>query len=238
MVVPMPNDDSASRVAMVCGVGPGLGTALCDAFVAKGLVVAALSRGSLPECQARADVTAYPCDITDPAQVDRTVATIEAELGGIDVVVHNAAAFSSAPFVETTLADFDRALAVTARGGFLVAQRVLPHMLDRGRGTLLFSGATASTRGSANFAALATSKFALRGLAQSLAREFGSRGIHVAHIVIDGVIWCDWTRRRFDIEQARSLDAAALANLYVDLYSQSETVWTHELDVRPASERF
>jgi len=225
-------------VAVVCGVSEGLGEAICRAFARRGFKVVPISRTEKPVAALGSGVVTYACDITCPAEVERTVAKIHDEVGPIDVLVHNAGAFSYAPFLEANLEDFDRAWAVSARSAFVLAQRILPGMLARGRGTLLFSGATASLRGSPKFAALASSKFALRGLAQSLAREFGPLGIHVAHVVIDGVIWCDWTRERFQVDRDRCVDPDALAETFVSLHQQPSSVWTFELDVRPAGERF
>ncbi len=225
-------------VAVVAGASQGLGSALCRAFAAQGLQVVALARNPEPDETWGPDVLPMRCDITQPEQVTDTLAKVERARGPIEVLVHNAAAFSHGPFLQVELADFEQAWATSARGAFVLAQAVLPAMLQRGRGTLLFGGATASRRGSSKFASLAASKFALRGLAQSLAREFGPQGVHVAHVVLDGVIWCDWTQERFAVVEDRSLDADAIAEAYVQLHAQRRRAWTHELDLRPAGESF
>lgn len=225
-------------VALICGVSEGLGTALCRAFSDRGLRVAGLSRHADVLAEEGIPMEPFTVDITDPQAVGRVVDEIEASLGGIDVVVHNAAAFSLSPFLEASLEDFERAWQVGTRAAFVLAQRVLPPMVARGRGTLLFTGATASLRGRSRFSALASSKFATRGLAQSLAREFGPQGIHVVHIVVDGVIWCRWTRERFGVEREHCLDPAELAALYVHLHDQPRSTWVHEFDVRPQGETF
>lgn len=222
-------------VALVLGVSEGLGSALVRAFRADGLDVAGLSRRTPDPCL---PMRGFRCDCTDPAAVDATVAEIEANMGPVDVLVHNAAAFSHGAFFDAPLEAFCTAWESAAKAAFVCAQRVLPGMVERGRGTVLFAGATASTRGSSKFAALASSKFALRGLAQSLAREFGPRGIHVGHVLVDGVIWCAWTRARFNVAESESLDPVAVAETFVWLHRQPRRAWTHELDLRPQGERF
>lgn len=224
--------------AVVFGASGGLGQSLCRTFAGRGFSVAAVSRSPDPQPSDHPSIRAFACDVTDAGRVDEAISKIERDLGPIDTVVHGVGAFSRAPFLEATPEDFDRAWAVSAKGAFLLSQRVLPGMLERGRGTLLLCGATASLRGGPEFAALASSKFALRGLAQSLAREFGPRGVHVAHVVIDGIIWCPWTRERFNVRRKNCLDPDALAAAFADLQAQPSSVWTHELDLRPAGERF
>ncbi len=226
------------KVAAVFGASEGLGTSLCETFATRGFRVAAVCRTPDTALGNTPNIRPYACDITDPARLDATITAIEADLGPVDTAIHNAAAFSQGPFLETRLEDFGRAWAVAGRGAFIVAQRVVPGMVERGAGTLLFSGATASRRGSAKFAALAASKFALRGLAQSLAREFGPKGVHVAHVVIDGVLWCSWTRQRFELQRDKCLDPAIVAAAYADLQAQDPSAWSHEIDLRPAGETF
>jgi len=153
------------------------------------------------------------------------------------VLVHNAAGFVMKPFAETTLAEFENAWRAANLSAFVVSQTVLPHMVARGTGTLIFSGATAALRGGAKFAAFASAKFAQRGLAQSLAREYGPQGIHVAHVVIDGMIDAATTDRLAGTGSQR-MDPVAIARAYLYLADQHPSAWTHELDLRPSSERF
>jgi len=178
-------------------------------------------------------------DAGDGASVASAFARAKAELGAPEVFVYNAGAFHRGSIVDTTPEEFERCLRVNCTGAFLAAQQVLPDMLEQGRGTILLTGATASLRGSANFACLAVGKFGLRALAQSMARELGPRGIHVAHVVIDGQIDTPGLRATAPeraIETLLSPDA--IAETYWQLHGQHPTCWTLELDLRPCAERF
>lgn len=235
-----------TQIAAVFGVGPGLGAAVARRFAREGHTVALLARGEagLREVQAeiqqqggRAEV--FPADAGSADSVAAAFARIRAELGPPEVLVYNAGAFAMGGILELEPAVFESAWRINCLGGFLCAREVLPAMLERGRGTLLFSGATASLRGGARFAGLAVGKFGLRALAQSLAREVGPRGIHVAHVVIDGQI--DTPRVRGMApgrERATMLSPEDLAEQYWQLHRQPPSVWTQELDVRPATEKF
>ena len=224
-----------SETVIVAGVGPGLGLAVAKRFAAAGARVAMLARR--PEALqgfAAADperLKPYACDLTDPAAVTATFAAVAADLGVPDCVVFNAGAFVRAPIAEIAPADFERCWRVGAFSGFLVGQAAAKAMLPRGRGTILFTGATASLRGGANFANLASPKFALRALVQSLAREVMPQGIHVAHIIIDGGIGED------DDRDAR-LRPDAIAETYYALHTQHRSAWSQEVDLRPWVERF
>jgi NAD(P)-dependent dehydrogenase (short-subunit alcohol dehydrogenase family) len=235
-----------SPVACVVGVGPGLGAAVARRFARGGHAVALLARGrdKLDPVEAElraagAQTLAVSADATDAACVAAAFDRVESELGPVEVLVYNAGAFRMGGVVELSPADFEAAWRANCMGGFLAAHRVAPGMIARRRGTLLFTGATASLRGSARFSALAVGKFGLRALAQSLARELGPQGIHVAHVVIDGQIDTPALRAR-DPGRAAStlLSPDALAETYWHLHGQDPTVWTQELDVRPATEKF
>ncbi len=228
------------------GVGPGLGAAVARRFAREGYAVALLARSEagLREVQAtltqtggRAEV--FPADAADAGSVSAAFSRVREELGPPEVLVYNAGAFQMGGILELDPAAFESAWRVNCLGGFLCAREVLPAMLERGRGTLLFSGATASLRGSARFAGLAVGKFGLRALAQSVAREFGPRGIHAAHIIIDGQI--DTARVRSMVpgrDAASMLAPDAIAESYWQLHQQHPSTWTQELDLRPASEKF
>lgn len=220
--------------ALVAGAGPGLGLSLARAFAAEGLRVALLARnaGRL-HAMTGSDPALVPmvCDVTDPAQVTETVAQVESDLGPLAVAVFNAGAFAPGSILKTTPDEFERCWRVGAFAGFLVGQAAARSMVSRGRGTLFFTGATASLRGAARFANLASPKFALRALAQSMARELGPQGLHVAHVIIDGGIG-----RAGDPDT--QLDPDAIAALYVALHRQPRSAWTHEADLRPWSEKF
>ncbi len=231
------------QVAVVAGVGPGLGAALCRTLARSGYAVVALARTEeftqgLAQELHRSGGSLLPvkCDVADGASVDAAFAQIYRDIGAASVYIHNASRLVAMPSLELASADFTDAWRVTCLGALLCAQKVIPGMLQEGRGTLLFTGATGALRGGAGFAAFASAKFALRGLTQSLAREFGPRGIHVAHVVIDGLIWSGSVRRGVPEEQC--LMPAAIADCYLQLIGQDRSAWTQELDLRPDVEKF
>lgn len=233
----MPNDN---RPAIVAGVGGGLGAALCRALAATGRPVAALARTAPSDLQEELGperLMALACDVTDADQVAAAVDQAEARWGPPGAYVHNAAGFLQAPFAETPPADFEALWRVTCLGAVHGARRVLPAMAQGG-GALVLVGATASRKGGAGFAAFASAKFALRGLAQSLAREYGPRGVHVAHLVIDGVIRGERAREAFGLEDDQCLRPEAIAETCLHLIGQDPSAWTHELDIRPDREPF
>jgi NAD(P)-dependent dehydrogenase (short-subunit alcohol dehydrogenase family) len=225
------------KVAAVVGVGPGLGAALARRFAREGYAVGlfARSESSLRPVQQEIEKSGgraalYPADATDEASLGAAFARLRAELGAPGVCIYNASAFTMAGLLELTPERFESAWRVSCLGGFLMAREAVPAMLERGRGTLLFTGATAALRGGARFAGFAVGKFGLRALAQSLARELGPQGIHVAHVVIDGVIGTG--------RDATTLDPNAIAETYWQLHRQDPSAWTQELDLRPATEKF
>jgi NAD(P)-dependent dehydrogenase (short-subunit alcohol dehydrogenase family) len=237
---------SAPKVAVVVGVGPGLGRALAVRFARGGLHVALVARreDSLTETQGEIDragghARSYLADAGDEDSVRMTFERIHAELGPTEVLLYNAGAFELGGLLELSASTVERVWRTNCLGGFFAAQAVVPGMLANHRGTVIFSGATASLRGSARFAAIAIGKAGLRALAQSMAREFGPQGIHVAHVVIDGQIDSPRVRARFpDRDQTTMLDPAAIAETYWSLYSQDASAWTHEIDLRPSVEKF
>jgi NAD(P)-dependent dehydrogenase (short-subunit alcohol dehydrogenase family) len=163
---------------------------------------------------------------------------MEATGGAPSVVLYNAHRLELRSSAETPLDVFEDVWRVNCFGAYVVASRALPRMLERGDGTLIFTGATASTRGGKRTAAFASSKFALRGLAQSLARELGPRGIHVAHVVLDGLVWSSQTRARFSPEEKNCMAPEDVASVLVSLVVQRRSAWTNELDIRPWVEKF
>jgi NAD(P)-dependent dehydrogenase (short-subunit alcohol dehydrogenase family) len=156
------------------------------------------------------------------------------------VLVYNAGAFQMGSVLQLSPADLERTWRVNCLGGLITAQAVLPKMVERGRGTILFTGATAALRGSAQFASLAVGKFGLRALAQSMARELGPRGIHVAHVIIDGGVDTPRVRAMVAGRQVAPalLSPAAIAETYWHLHTQDPSAWTHEIDLRPSVEKF
>lgn len=235
---------SENGVAIVVGVGPGLGLALVEAFAGAGLDVAMSARNAdkleamRPDI-AGAKVKAYPADTSDPAGVEQLFDDVERDLGDITVAMFNAGAFQMGGVLDITPDDFERCWRVGAYGGFLVGQQAAKRMAPRGEGSILFTGATAALRGSANFVNLAAPKFALRALSQSMARELGPKGIHVAHIIVDGGIESEASRQSADERVPDSqLKPADIAAGYLYLHQQPRSAWTQELDMRPWVEKF
>ena len=234
------------KVAAVLGVGPGLGAAIAWRFASEGFAVGLMARREQSLSTVREEIEgaggetlAIPADAADAASVASAFKEVRNGLGDPEVFVYNAGAFQMGGILEVSPDQFDECFRANCSGAFYGAQQVLPAMVERGRGTILLTGATAALRGSANFAALATGKFGLRALAQSMAREFGPQGIHVAHTIIDGQI--DTPRLREaqpDREENTTLFPEAIAEAYWQLYSQDPTAWTLELDLRPAVESF
>jgi NAD(P)-dependent dehydrogenase (short-subunit alcohol dehydrogenase family) len=230
-------------VAVVAGAGPGLGRALAQRFVQGGLRVALLARDprKLNTLAASIGPNALPiaCDLTEPAAVGAAFAQVDRELGSLQCVIFNAGAFRRGGILEIAAQDFLDCWKIGCFAGFLVGQQAARRMVDRAGGSILFTGATASLRGSARFANLASPKFALRALAQSMARELGPRGVHVAHVVIDGQIRAPGVEEQ-DASRApdSKLEPAAIAESYWQLHQQPRSAWTLELDLRPWVEKF
>ncbi len=237
---------SQSKVAVVLGVGPGLGAAVAHRFAREGFVVGLMARSSEQLTQIQSEIEqaggkalSVTVDATDAASVKAAFEQVRSQFGSPEVFVYNAGAFKMAGILELTPDQFESSWKVNCFGAFLAVQQVLPAMVERGRGTILLTGATAAVRGSAKFAALAVGKFGLRALAQSLAREFGSQGIHVAHIIIDGMINTPRVRAMASEREEHTLvSPEAIAQTYWQLYQQDATAWTLELDLRPAVEKF
>lgn len=233
-------------VTAIVGVGPGLSAALAARFAAEGHALALLSRSEQhrsPVIAALADggrrVQGFACDAGDPASVKTAFTGIGDALGPPHVLIYNAGSFAAGGILDMQPKRFEAAWRANCYGGFLAAREVLPAMLEAGAGTILFTGATAALRGGAGFAGLAVGKFGLRALSQSLAREFAPRGIHVAHVVIDGQIGGPKNRRGQPERAEESfLAPEAIAETYWQLHNQPRSVWTQELDLRPHVEKF
>ncbi|HEX4326085.1 MAG TPA: SDR family NAD(P)-dependent oxidoreductase [Burkholderiales bacterium] len=227
---------------LVTGIAAGFGVSIAAEFAAAGYDVLGLARSSQAPAhavqlvaQAGGRYTHLACDITRPAEAAEV---LRPHAGRIDVLVHNAAMLLIKDFAETTADEFEQVWRVCSLGAFVAGQIVLPQMAARGSGTVIFSGATAGRRGAAKFAAFASAKFALRGLAQSLAREYGPKGVHVAHVVLDGLIDEAQTDQRFGPAPSGRMEPQALARAYLGLATQHPSAWTHELDLRPFAGRF
>ena len=226
---------TGSEVAVVVGVGPGLGNAQVRRFADAGMRVAAVSRAGrgLGAGEHRERVRGYACDATVEDQVAAMVAQVASDLGPPDLVVFNVGTWDRGGILDISAALFERAWRTGCLAGFLVGKAAAGAMLPRGRGTIIFTGATGSIRGGAGFAAFAVPKFGLRALAQSMAREFAPRGLHVAHVIVDGMI-----DREGGAGSETVLAPSAIAESYYQLHRQARSAWTHEIDLRPAGERF
>jgi len=227
------------KTALIVGAGEGLSASLAKLFARESIRVALAARntGKLGALCKETGATAYACDATSLDDVTRLFAAVDRDSGAPDIVVYNASGRTRGALVDLVPADVSKAIAVSAFGGFLVAQQAARRMLPNKHGAILFTGASASVKGYPQSAAFAMGKFALRGLAQSLARELSPQGIHVAHFVIDGGIR---SARRVDpADQPDStLDPDAIAANYFNVLCQPRSAWTWEMEIRPWVEKF
>ena len=225
--------------ALIVGSGSGLSASLARLFAREGFKVALAARNTekLASLCSSTGATAFACDATDAGQVAQLFQNVERKMGDPDVVIYNASARSRGPFISLVASEVEQAIKTSAFGGFLVAQEAAKRMLPKGHGAILFTGASASVKGYAQSAPFAMGKFALRGLAQSMAREFAPLGIHVAHFIIDGAI-----RNPGRTEPAENpdsmLDPDAIAANYLHVLRQSRSAWTWEMELRPWVEKF
>src|SRR3954469_11828797 len=223
-------------LAVIVGAGSGLSASLARPCAAAGMRVALAARNvqKLAEVKKETGASVHACDVTEASQVERLFAELEAP----EFVVYNPSYRVRGPFLELDREEVKKTIMITAYGGFLVAQAAAKRMLARGRGSLFFTGASASTKGYAESAPFAMGKFALRGLAQSLARELGPKNIHVAHFVIDGGIGRANDPRAASRGQDGMLNPDAIAETYMATYRQHRSAWSFEVDLRPWVEKF
>lgn len=245
-----PLQKAPKGACLVVGVGEGVGGAIARAFAAEGYAVCVTRRArNLEQLEAFADeiraeggvVHAFGCDARSEEETIALFDRIEAEVGPLEAVVFNIGANVRFPIVDTTTRVFTKVWEMACFAGFLAVREAARVMTPRGRGTILITGATASVRGREGFAAFAAAKHGLRAVAQSAARELGPKGIHVAHIVVDGAIDGTFTRANRDnvedlLEADRILKPEVIARNYVWLHDQQRSAWTHELDLRPWTE--
>jgi len=243
----MGNCVATQQSVVILGVGPGLGAAAARRFAAAGYAVAIAARTAekldpivAAIGKAGGKAIALTADATNEAEVTELVARTERELGPLGVAIYNASGRVVKSVLELTGAEVEEAWRRSCLGGFFLGREAAKRMVTRESGTILFTGATSAMRGSANFAAFAIGKFGLRALSQSMARELGPKGIHVAHVNIDGPINTGAQAARLAAERAPDglLEPEAIAESYYQLHMQHRSAWTQELDVRPWVEKF
>jgi NAD(P)-dependent dehydrogenase (short-subunit alcohol dehydrogenase family) len=234
-----------NKVAVVAGVGPGIGARFVETFAQAGYSVVALARNadSLEQIRAGLGVTAEGCvfwttNITDPEQVKGVFLRVRNELGPVNLLICNAGGGAKrGSFLDISPQEFLKNLHGQAFGPFLCAKEAIPDMLAHGGGTIAYIGATSSVKGYAQSSAFATGKFALRALAQCNAREFGPQGIHVFHVIIDGSIDSIPLGEDREVKPGR-LDSRAIARVVAQAVAQPRDTWMHEFDIRPSVEKF
>lgn len=234
-----------TKTALIVGAGDATGGAIARRFAREGYTTCVTRRDAdkLAPLIERIETEggrarAFGSDARKEDEVEKLFATIEAEVGPLEVVVFNIGANVMFPIRDTTTRVFTKVWEMACLAGFLNGREAARVMVPRQRGTILFTGATASVRGSAGFSAFSSAKFGLRSLAQSMARELGRENIHVAHVVIDGAIDTEWIRENFPAAYAKKdqdgiLSPDAIAEAYWNLHAQHRSAWTHELDLRP-----
>jgi len=231
-----------TRTALIVGAGSGISASFARLLHREGyrLILAARSVDDLAGLIAETEAEAIKCDATRQDQVLALFNAVDRQFGRLDVALYNASSRLRGPFVELEPAEVENALMVSAFGGFLVAQAAARRMLKQGSGAILFTGASASVKGYARSAPFAMGKFALRGLAQSMARELHPHNIHIAHFIIDGGVR-DEARGRVEKPgepEDSMLDPDAIAATYLAVVNQSRSAWTWEVELRPWVEKF
>jgi NAD(P)-dependent dehydrogenase (short-subunit alcohol dehydrogenase family) len=244
----------AQKVAILVGAGDAIGAAVAQRF-AKGGYTVCICRRDAAKSQKLVDeltssglkIHAFSVDARQEAEVQALFAKVEKEIGPIEVCLFNAGSNVNKPLIETTEKLFFKAWELACYAGFLVGREAARVMVPRGRGTILFTGATASLRGGKGFAAFASAKFGLRAVAQAMARELGSKNIHVVHLIIDAAIDSEAIHARLkaasgieakDIAPDTLTKTSSIAEAYWFAHQQSKDGWTHELDLRPAVEKW
>jgi NAD(P)-dependent dehydrogenase (short-subunit alcohol dehydrogenase family) len=239
-----------ANIALIAGAGEGLGAAIARRFAQSGFLTVLVARSLERLEHIASDIEkhggrgiAYCADLSEEQAVSKLFDDVEAQIGPVSVAVFNAGASYRASILDTPAESFEQIWRLGCYAGFLVGREAARHMVPRGRGTIIFTGATASLRGAAQFAAFAAAKGALRQVAQSMARELGPRGIHVASVIIDGIIDTPRARERFPERVTQVGDHGLLkpdeiAEAYFQLHSQPRSAWSAEIDLRPAVERF
>ena len=233
------------KTLLVAGAGQGLGKSVAMRFAREGYAVALAARNKEPLSNLAREIgaSAFPMDLSSESDVATLFGDVETKLGPIEAVAFVAATRVQGPFAELSAADFEKVWRQSCLSGFLVGREAARAMLPRARGSVIFTGASGSTRGRAHFAAFAAAKGGLRFMAQSMARELGPKGIHVATVLIDGAIgsermWRDHRERMEQLGADGALHPDAIAETYWQIHSQPRSAWTHEVDLRPWKEPF
>ena len=228
------------KICLITGVGPGTGAALTRRFAAGGYRVAMLARNAERLSRLETEIAgakAFPCDVSDPRQVDAAAAAIERDLGSPDVVIHNAVGGAFGSFLDVDPAVLNQNFQTNTMGLLYLAKRLVPAMIARGSGALVATGNTSALRGRAGFAGFAPTKAAQRILAEAIARDAGPKGVHVAYVVIDAVIDVPWTRERFkERPDSFFIKPAAIADEIFHLVHQDKSAWSFNVEIRPYGE--
>jgi NAD(P)-dependent dehydrogenase (short-subunit alcohol dehydrogenase family) len=227
------------KTALIVGAGAGLSASVARKLAENGARVALAARSLETNSELAETIggRAYRCDAAEPDQVEALFEAVDADLGAPDFVLYNSSARTRGPLIDLEPADVEKALLVSAFGGFLVAQQAAKRMIPQGQGAIFFTGASASVKGYPLSAPFAMGKFALRGLAQSIARELQPQNIHVAHFVIDGAIRNPGRTEPADKPDSM-LDPDSIAETYMAVLAQNRSAWTWEVELRPWVERF
>jgi NAD(P)-dependent dehydrogenase (short-subunit alcohol dehydrogenase family) len=236
-------DAKKKCVAIVAGVGPGLGATLVRKLANEGCSIGMFARSpefiSKLAIEIGRNALAIPTDVSDPKQVAAAFHKVRQQLGPVEILIANASGSIGKGLSETTPEQFERSWRIGVCGAFLCAREAVLDMLESGGGTIIFSGATSSVRGRGGAVAFSSAKFAVRGLAQSLAVELWPKGIHVAHVIIDGVIDTPEMRKRYKPGANEPLlKPEAIAEAYWNLIQQNRSAWSLEIDLRPNNEGF
>ena len=232
--------EKKNPVALVTGVGPGTGAAIARRFSRGGYSVAMLARNRERLIRLKDEIPnshAYPCDVTNEAQLDTTIEAIRSELGAPKVLIHNAVGGAFGNFMEIDPKVLNQNFQVNTMALLYLARRLAPAMVAAGEGAIVASGNTSALRGKASFAGFAPTKAAQRILAESIARELGPKGVHVAYVLIDAVIDLEWTRKRFpDAPNEFFITPAAIADEIWHVAHQDRSAWSFNVEVRPFRE--
>src|SRR5882672_2366859 len=234
--------EKKNPVALVTGVGPGTGAAIARRFSRGGYSVAMLARNRERLTRLKDEIPnshAYPCDVTNEAQLDTTIEAIRGELGAPKVLIHNAVGGAFGNFLEIDPQVLNHNFQVNTMALLYLARRLAPAMIAAGEGAIIATGNTSAFRGKANFAGFAPTKAAQRILAEAIAREIGPKGVHVAYLVIDAVIDLEWTRRMFsDAPDPFFIKPAAIAEEVWHVVQQDRSAWSFNVEVRPYAEKW